>query len=260
MGQKEEKRLTMFPRISLLETDSTNRYLQLLCMERRSDVAPMTTVTAEFQTAGKGQRGNSWQSERGQNLLFSTVLYPTFLPANRQFVLSQILSLAIKDELSRWGEGFSIKWPNDIYHLDKKIAGILIENDLQGAHIGRCICGVGLNVNQAAFPPDLPNPVSLTQITHRPHDRDLLLAGIMNRLTNDYLRLGNDQGGAFAVEIAARYARSLYRRRGFHPYKDQAGPFMARLLRVEPDGRLVLEDEAGRQREYLFKEVQIVVG
>lgn len=115
-----------YPLIALDETDSTNRYISQLCNELQESVAELTTVTAEFQTAGKGQRGNTWEAERGKNLLFSFVLYPTFLEARRQFILSQIVSLSIKEELDRWSDEITIKWPNDIYWRDKKICGILM--------------------------------------------------------------------------------------------------------------------------------------
>ena len=137
-----------FPIIGLEETDSTNRYLSDLCDNAPSAPAEYTTVTARFQTSGKGQRGNSWESEAGQNLLFSTVLYPRFVEARRQFVLSQIVSLAVKEELDTYTEGISIKWPNDIYWHEKKICGMLIENVLEGNRIGRCIPGIGINIQR----------------------------------------------------------------------------------------------------------------
>ena len=150
-----------FPLVALDETASTNQYLSQLCNQLQESVAELTTVTAEFQTAGKGQRGNTWEAEEGKNLLFSFVLYPSFLEARRQFILSQIVSLAIKEELSRWSDEITIKWPNDIYWKDKKICGILIENDLSGHHIRRSIAGIGININQEVFNSDAPNPVSL---------------------------------------------------------------------------------------------------
>ena len=107
-----------FPLVALDETASTNQYLSQLCNQLQESVAELTTVTAEFQTAGKGQRGNTWEAEEGKNLLFSFVLYPSFLEARRQFILSQIVSLAIKEELSRWSDEITIKWPNDIYWKD----------------------------------------------------------------------------------------------------------------------------------------------
>ena len=160
-----------YPMIALEETDSTNRYISQLCNELQESVAELTTVTAEFQTAGKGQRGNTWEAERGKNLLFSFVLYPTFLEARRQFILSQIVSLSIKEELDRWSDEITIKWPNDIYWRDKKICGILIENDLSGHFIGRSISGIGININQNEFHSDAPNPVSQKQNTGQQHER-----------------------------------------------------------------------------------------
>lgn len=245
--------------ISLDETVSTNQYLQQLCNERGSQVAPLTTVTAEYQSAGKGQRGNSWESEAGKNLLFSLVLYPTFIEARHQFLLSQIVSLSIKESLSRWSDEITIKWPNDIYWREKKICGILIENDLAGIHIGRCICGIGLNVNQTTFLSDAPNPVSLRQITGQEEDRQKLLEDILQRIAIYYQSAEAEPYDTFAQEVSVRYARSLFRRRGYHPYEDANGRFRARLLRVEPDGRFVLEDEQGKERTYLFKEVQYLL-
>ena len=248
-----------FPLVALEETDSTNRYLSQLCDDSREAVAELTTVTAEFQTAGKGQRGNSWEAEAGKNLLFSFVLYPSFLKARRQFILSQIVSLAIKEELSRYADDITIKWPNDIYWKEKKICGILIENDLTGSCIRRCISGIGINVNQDIFRSDAPNPVSLKQITGEEHDRREILARLLTRVEAYYRKIQSEDAEAFIADINARYARSLFRRRGFHPYRDADGKFLARLLRVEPDGRFVLEDENGKEREYLFKEVQYVL-
>ena len=171
-----------YPLIVLDETDSTNRYISQLCNELQESVAELTTVTAEFQTAGKGQRGNTWEAERGKNLLFSFVLYPTFLEARRQFILSQIVSLSIKEELDRWSDEITIKWPNDIYWRDKKICGILIENDLSGHFIGRSISGIGININQNEFHSDAPNPVSLKQITGQEHDRYEILSHMLKRV------------------------------------------------------------------------------
>ena len=126
-----------YPLIVLDETDSTNWYISQLCNELQESVAELTTVTAEFQTAGKGQRGNTWEAERGKNLLFSFVLYPSFLEARRQFILSQIVSLAIKEELSRWSDEITIKWPNDIIMSGKKVCGILTEMSAQFDYVNQ---------------------------------------------------------------------------------------------------------------------------
>lgn len=249
-----------FPLLTLEETDSTNRYLTQLC--DREHVAEYTTVCADYQTAGKGQRGNTWESERGKNLMFSFVLYPSFLAAPQQFLLSQLIALAVKEELERQAGGFSIKWPNDIYWEEKKICGLLIENELSAGGIGRSIAGIGVNINQEVFRSDAPNPVSLKQITGREYDRGEILARIMRRVKDYYeaLQLAEtDACAAVVADIAGRYANALFRREGWHLYEDREGRFEAKLLRVERDGRFVLQDRQGQERAYLFKEVAYVL-
>ena len=211
-----------FPIIDVDETVSTNQYLSQLCNEQPESVAEYTTVTAQFQSAGKGQRGNSWESEKGKNLLFSIVLYPTFLEPRRQFILSQIASLAIKEELNRWSNDFFIKWPNDIYYREQKICGMLIENELTGRSISRCIFGIRLNVNQEIFRSDAPNPVSLKQITGKEQNREEILTHILKRMKIYYEGLRMEDPQTYADEVNARYARSLFRRRGYHMYPPAA--------------------------------------
>ena len=143
--------------------ESTNKYCEALVL---SQVGDFTCYWALEQTAGIGQRGNHWHSSSGKNLTFSLVLHPIFLPADRQFKLTQALSLALVDFLSIFNFQFSIqiKWPNDIYVGDKKICGVLIENRIHGRRIKDCIIGIGLNINQTTFRSDAPNPVSIKQI------------------------------------------------------------------------------------------------
>jgi len=251
-----------FPLITLKETDSTSRYLNDWCIERHDEVEPFTMVLADYQSAGKGQRGNSWESEAGKNLTFSFVIYPDFLPAKRQFLISQLISLGIVEALRKYEDneesGFSVKWPNDIYYQDKKICGMLIETFLQGMNLGRCICGIGINVNQEQFLSDAPNPISLYQIIGKQIERNELLNIVMHEIVSFYDMLQKDEALASA-ELIKRYTANLYRKEGFHHYKDAEGEFLARFVKVEPDGRLFLEDTEGRMRNYLFKEVQYIV-
>ena len=241
------------PLVHINETNSTNNYLQTLCARQQTE--EFTTVVADFQTSGRGQRGNSWEAEPDKNLLFSFVIFPVFLEAKQQFLISQIVSLAIKEELDTYTTDISIKWPNDIYWKDKKICGMLIENDLTGTHISRSIAGIGININQEAFTSPAPNPVSLKQITGQSYSPEQILASIMRRI-KDYYALLQTENESVNSLIADRYTGSLFRKDGFHRYTDANGKFLARLLRVEPDGRLILEDQIGTERTYLFKEVQ----
>ena len=203
-------------------------------------------VVADNQTEGRGCGTNRWESERGQNLLFSLMIHPENLPANQQFQISMAISLAIIDALGQMVGDLSIKWPNDIYWRNGKLAGILIENTLKGNLIKDSIIGVGLNINQREFHSDAPNPVSLWQITGQETNREQLLKDILQRLD-------------FKDGLKERYMKSLYRRKGFHPYTDKDGVFMAEIVGVEDDGHLLLSDDNGKKRRYAFKEVQFVI-
>lgn len=245
---------TRFNLIHIEETQSTNNYLQnLLCNCKKID--EFTTVIASYQNSGRGQRGNTWESEKDKNLLFSMVVFPTFLNANRQFLLSQIVSLAIKEELDQYVNDIAIKWPNDIYWKDKKICGILIENDLMGDNICQSIIGIGININQEIFNSPAPNPVSLWQITGKKYNLTYILESVINRIQQRYQSL--HQGDEDAIQTD--YHNALYRKSGFHHYKDKNGDFMASIKRVESTGRLVLQDKDHNERGYLFKEVSYII-
>lgn len=228
------------------ETDSTNRWLRN-CTGGQSSCAIHEVVWADYQTAGRGQGTNTWESERGKNLTFSILLHPVDLPANRQFLLSMQVSLAICEALGEHIGDLSIKWPNDIYWRNAKIAGILIENRLQGQVIRDSIVGVGLNVNQRQFMSDAPNPISLWQICEHETDREQLLKDILAALDR-----------LLGQEVREQYLAMLYRRKGFHPYVDKDGAFMAELEDVEDDGHLLLCDDSGGHRRYAFKEVMFI--
>ena len=238
-------------RIALDETISTNRYAKEMPEDESHE---LTLVTAEFQTAGRGAGTNTWESERSQNLLFSLISYPKGLQANQMFALSEVTALAIRDALSSYTPGFQIKWPNDIYHNDKKIVGMLIENDLRGKWVYRSIIGVGVDINQTRFLSDAPNPVSLAQILGKKVDRDQVLNSILQRFIYYY---GIMEEECYS-ELHQLYMQHLYRKDALHPYSDEGGIFRARIRDVEPTGHLVLEDGNGRLRRYDFKEVRFI--
>ena len=229
------------------ETDSTNRWLKEHGDNYPHPVHPVVVV-ADYQTAGRGCGTNRWESERGKNLLFSMLVHPTDVPVSRQFHLSMAISLAITEAVGRYIGDLSIKWPNDIYWRNAKLGGILIENRIQGSVIKDCIIGVGSNINQRTFHSDAPNPVSMWQICEHETDREQLLQAILEAF--DKYR---------AQDVRAAYLSQLYRRRGFHPYVDRDGAFMAEIADVEDDGHLLLRDDSGQQRRYAFKEVQFVI-
>lgn len=235
--------------IHIHETESTNKQLRSLLVDRKPEEG--TVVWCDTQTAGRGQQGNSWESEPFKNLTFSFLLYPEFLPITEQFLLSEMVALALVEELEQYAEGFTIKWPNDIYWKEKKIAGILIENDLMKSHIQSTIVGIGLNLNQTKFVSNAPNPVSLSQITGDSYDREPFLKQLMSRIYRLYLHWMSD---GFA-ELSQRYLHHLYRRNGLHTFRDEAGEFQAEIVTVEPTGHLLLRTEEGELRSFAFKEV-----
>lgn len=214
-------------------------------------------VAAKFQEAGRGQRGNTWESPGGLNLTFSILLRPRFVPAQKQFLISKIAALAVSD----WVSGYiptgrvAVKWPNDIYVDDCKIAGILIENTFRSAEIEYSIVGVGINVNQEHFSADLPNPTSIFLHTSECVDPKQALPEVVACLNLWYEQL---ESGNYNL-IDMRYLSRLYRKDVWASYKAGGVIFDARIRGVEPDGSLILEKRNGAVVSYAFKEVGFVV-
>ena len=201
------------------------------------------------QTQGRGQATNRWESEPGKNLSLTIVLCPQKYEASRQFAVSMVCALGVCDFIGRYVKGGSVKWPNDVYVGDRKICGMLIEHAIAGHFISRSLCGIGVNINQAEFLSDAPNPVSLFQLTgkHIPLEKALeeLLACIGTRYgqMDDYERLERD------------FMACLYRRQGIHEWEDETGKFRASIERVDEYGRLVLKDTEEKIRVYGYKAI-----
>lgn len=218
--------------------------------------AHLDAVWAEHQSAGRGQRGHSWHSHEGENITFSVVLTPTFLPIHEQFLLSEIVALALVHTLREYGIECRIKWTNDIYAGDNKIVGILIEHALSGDTLARTIAGIGLNVNQREFPADLPNPTSMACERGETFDREEIIKRIMENLEAQYCRL--EQGEKAAIE--REYIETMYHLGEPHTYAYPSGEeFVATIRGVRHSGELRLEHSDGTIREYAFKEVEFVL-
>lgn len=237
--------------LELEETASTNSYAS----SRSGELSDMTMITARSQSAGRGQRGNSWESEPGKNLTFSLFFIPPAgMHPRNQFFISEAVALAIADTLSRHGVETKVKWPNDIYAGDRKICGILIENSLFGTSIRHCIAGAGINVNQTEFLSDAPNPVSIRQLTGKETDLDDLKRDVAESLERRLAQLKGD-----TESLHSEYRSRLWRGDGgFHPFRDVAEGEMisAAIEDVAPDGTLTLRLVDGTSRSYAFKEVE----
>ena len=231
---------------------STNSYIAQHLIT--NDLLEGTIVQTGFQTAGKGQMGNKWESEEGKNLIFSIILYPSMILPSEQFLISMAISLGINDYLSRHTDKCKIKWPNDIYVKDDKIAGILIENSILGNTIENTIAGIGLNINQDRFISDAPNPVSLSLLTGKKFNLNTCLDQLATDLDKRYKQLIAE----LFTQIRHDYISQLYRLNEWYSFSDQGGVYSGRILSITDYGRLQIERKNGKISEYAFKEIDFI--
>ncbi len=239
--------------INFESVPSTNNKLKEL--KNTTELQEYTVVYTDNQTSGKGQAGNSWESEAGKNLTFSVLLKPTYIEIQNQFIISKAITLGILDVLKSYSDGLSIKWPNDIYYKNKKIGGILIENSIYQNIISESIVGIGININQSTFISDAPNPISLKTITNKHFELSEMLDLILNSCL-DYIE--EIRQGKFNL-INKPYFENLYRKEGFHKYKDKNSEFKASIKGINCFGHLELITINGDNRSYAFKEVEFII-
>lgn len=251
------------------KTNSTNTLLKELIAKGEWPEGEKY-LYAGYQTAGRGQTGNGWESEEGKNLLCS-ILLP---PRRNLFGLNVAVSVAVyrtvitilqrSGPTAKWSysEAVTIKWPNDIYWKDQKVAGILIENAIIGNEVKYSIAGIGVNVNQSEFKSDAPNPISLKQI----YGTDFVVDELMHDLYAEVQR-------TLETDVWDEYKAHLYRREGYWPFverevstaptmnagKETEGIFMARIVDVLPTGEIVLQDQQEKKRIYHFKQIRYVI-
>lgn len=269
-------------------TESTNTLMKELLAKGEWPEGERFLYTG-FQTAGRGQAGNGWESEEGKNLLCSVLIGNRASDIDHPFYLNVLVSVAVhrviqsvlcqaKPVCTLSGENrealivplgkeadLTIKWPNDIYWQDKKVAGILIENAIIGNEVKYSIAGIGLNVNQTTFVSNAPNPVSLKLITGAETNIDALMQALMTQIK-----------AAEAVseeQVWTYYREHLYRKEGFWPFVEREvsiaptmnadryteGVFLAKIENVRTDGEIVLQDQQGKERKYHFKQVRYVI-
>jgi BirA family transcriptional regulator, biotin operon repressor / biotin---[acetyl-CoA-carboxylase] ligase len=238
--------------VHLDTVDSTNNYAarELLTKSLKEG----TIFAAACQDSGRGQGQSAWESATGMNLTFSIVLYPKTIEIRNQFMISKSISLAVLDFLSDYTNGLSVKWPNDIYAGDKKIAGILIETAISAGKFSRAIVGIGLNINQETFFSGAPNPVSLKKLTGQSYELPVMLDLLCRKLDNRYNQLLKGYIGI----INRDYESVLYRIGQWAWYMCDGVRFEAMIAGVDPEGQLVLETRQGEIKSFQFKEVQFL--
>ena len=238
--------------------DSTNRYIRDKANELWSKHSEngFVVVTAEHQAAGRGQRGNTWSSNAGENLLFSILVRPgKALEVKEQFLLSQVVALAMHDAMLRLGIETRLKWPNDIYIGNRKLAGILLELDYTGNMVEQAIIGIGVNVNQEEFPTMDRIPVSMKMLQGHEFILDNVLATILDSFERYYsvLQSGNKE------TISAKYTSRLLGMNEQKTFIDKDGCFNGIINGVESDGHLLVRRNDGSIARYAFKEVEMIL-
>ena len=253
-------------------TDSTNDEAK-----RRLKSDNLSVITAHEQTAGRGQRGNTWHSTPGLNLTFSMLVrwgrdgIPA-MPAADQFTVSRIVTVALTDLLASKNIRATIKWPNDIYAGDKKICGILIEHTVNGPWLSSSVIGIGLNINEKDFPADIPNPTSVINECGVRYETGKLLNEYID-LFDSYLDIAGTEEGRQTLEEA--YLKTMYRKDETHRYIDlrhtgakdtgsaaseRDGMEFTGIIRgVAPNACLLVENEKGGLEEFAFKEIAYII-
>ncbi|MEL6656382.1 MAG: biotin--[acetyl-CoA-carboxylase] ligase [Bacteroidota bacterium] len=230
---------------------STNAYATELLAKTAPNEG--TVISAAYQEAGRGQIGSSWTASAGENLLLSVILYPRWLVAQQQFLLSRAVALAVADTITHYVDGQAqVKWPNDVYFGDKKLAGILIQNSLSGKYLQWSVVGIGLNVNEAAFPVDLPKAGSLFLSAGQQFDLAEVQQTLFKRLEQRYLQVKNKPS-----ITRAEYLQHLYRYQEWHHFQmvENGQTFLGQIIGVQENGKLAIQKQGAGVQYFDLKEV-----
>ena len=240
-----------FQKAFLPFVDSSNA--ELIRRLDKEHLVEGTLLQTAFQTGGKGQGGTVWESEKDKNLLFSFVIKPRSLKISEQFNITIIVSLALADVVRSYflDDKVKIKWPNDIYFENKKLAGVLIENAIQGDDFEWVVIGVGLNVNQQVFESEAPNPISLSELLEKEVELDELIALFESQFAKRYAQL---QSGDY-YDLKYDYLCALYQYNEWKNYRSDDKEFKAKIVGVDQYGFLRMETPDG-ERSFDIKEVE----
>ncbi len=241
-----------WPVINLKIIDSTNNYAHSLIESK--GLTNETVINASYQQKGRGQQENSWESEAGKNLIFTLLLFTKYLKAEKQFYLAQAVSLGLVDFLRSQNINAQIKWPNDIYVEEKKIAGILIENSILNDTLVNSLIGIGMNVNQQHFSSDLQNVQSMKNLTFKDYELNDLLNQLLIRLEKQIERIKKYEFSCLKND----YLENLYRFEQRKQFSVKGRTFFGKIIDVEESGKLIILADNGEKLGFMFKEVQFI--
>ena len=238
----------------LEEADSTNNVL----LRHVGDYDNLSVVAAVNQTAGRGQRGNRWVSAPGDNLTFSLLLKPHCFPAREVMAITCLATLAVRETLREEGVPAVIKWPNDLYVGKRKICGMLVENGLEGGDIAWSVVGIGINLNQTAFPGEVLNPTSLKRLTGQSYELVPFLEKICNHLERRLPELDSQEGRNGLREA---YEEDLFQKDSPASYRELATgeEFTGFIRGITPEGLLRIEKAGGPEQTFGFKEISYIL-
>ncbi len=241
--------------INIPKLESTNSYAQQLI--ESDDLHEGDVISTQYQENGRGQGENFWESEPGSNLLVSLILEPKMIPASQQFVLTQLVSLALVDLIKEFvlTDEVQIKWPNDIYVNNKKIAGILFQNFIKGNEIEFSIAGIGLNVNQKKFYSGALNPVSIIHYTNETIDLNILLDKLLDKIGVNYETYRIKEN---FQELNSKYILNLFRYKEWANYSNGNNFFKGKIIDIDEFGRLKVKLKSGNENKFGFKEIEFV--
>lgn len=231
--------------------DSTNKEAARLIANQQAFHG--LAILAREQTEGRGQYGRKWHASPGNHLAMSIILLPQFLDLDSLPLLSLKTSLGIVRSLFELtGEDlFQIKWPNDIYAKGKKLAGILIENSIASQKVRHCIIGIGINVNEDSFPPEIPNATSLHLLTGKTYE----ISEVGTQIRGSVMRLIEDP----SLDWKGGYDKYIFGKNQIHTFRQNGSEFDAKILGVNSDGKLILQHVNGQQKSYANHEIQWVI-
>jgi len=238
--------------IELDRVDSTNLYAERLL--KQEIVEDGTVIIATAQTAGKGQGENTWETEPGKDLTFTVILHPTFLNAAGQFLLSKAISLGVCDFLANYIDDVLVKWPNDVFVYGKKIGGILIRHTVNNEMLQTTIVGIGININQTSFDPQLSTATSLSLILGREFILEETLSQLCEALDNRYAMLRNEE----IAELENDYLKSLLGFGETRRFRVKDVTVEGVIRGVDDFGRLLVEHPGMPVRTYAHKEIEFV--
>lgn len=246
---------TNVKKIHIPRVDSTNR--ELFRMLESETLPEGTVLWTDEQYSGKGMGNTSWESEKGLNVTASFLLFPKFLKPEDQFYLNKVISLSVLDtitDLLKNNHKAEIKWPNDIIAADKKIAGILIENIIQGTEMKCTVAGIGININQTSFVNYPMAPTSLKLLTGKSYNISDCIEKLSNNLQIRYELFKNSSRELWDKD----YLNNLYRFQTMANYRTTERSFRAKICGIDKYGKLLLETTGGHVEVFDFKEVQFI--